>query len=187
MNENNKKSPHDGKGRYITQQRLQNYALWYLQKQFPSKNWLRQKLQQFALRKKPSGQSMKDITPWIDEVLLTLEKENIINDDRLAKNLASQWQTRLIPFRKIAIKLHSKGFEKKTIDEVKTTLDKNGMLEDEESLAKHYAMQKKLGVFATKKITGDKHTTQKNYQKDLAKMARAGFSYHAAQKALQDK
>lgn len=182
----------------ITPARLQNYALWYLQKQFPSKNWLRKKLVQFSSQKKPTDQAMQDILPMVDNLLGLLEKENIIDDKRLAASLARQWQERLMPFRKIESKLMAKGFERETIENIKNQLENNNQLADEETMARDYAARKKLGAWRMAHEESHEENNednngneskqtkaQKNYQKDLAKMARAGFSYNAAQKALK--
>ncbi|MDI9313982.1 MAG: RecX family transcriptional regulator [Hydrotalea sp.] len=199
-----KSKPDAAPARPITPARLQNYALWYLQKQFPSKNWLRQKLIQFAARKKPTSQSQQEILPLVETLLAALERENIINDQRLAESLTRQWAVRLLPWRKIEMKLTAKGFGRDTISAIKETIDNDTTMDrnptDEESLARDYAQRKKLGAFRP----GANHTELSNaddamddaepvapdaarklYQKDLAKMARAGFSYGAATRALK--
>ncbi len=141
---------------------------------------------------------MQDILPMVDSLLGLLEKENIIDDKRLVASLARQWQERLMPFRKIESKLMAKGFERETIEDIKNQLENNNQLADEETMARDYAARKKLGAWrvAKEESNEDAHEendgnesnqtrAQKNYQKDLAKMARAGFSYNAAQKALK--
>ena len=143
---------------------------------------------QFATRKKPTSQSMQDIVPMVDVLLVALEKENIINDQRLGESLARQWSTRLMPWRKIEMKLTAKGFSRDTIAAIKDNADSTDSMADEDTLARDYAARKKLGVFrpaATEQDAPDSTAAQKKYQKDLAKMARAGFSYGAAQRALK--
>ena len=151
---------------------------------------------QFATRKKPTSQTLQEILPLVETLLTTLEKENIINDQRLAETLARQWMVRLLPWRKIEMKLTVKGFDRTTIAAMKESIEGDDTMQDEETLARDYARRKKLGVFRQARGNHDAPDARgdsvdhsladrKQHQKDLAKMARAGFSYGAAQQALK--
>lgn len=197
----------------IDRTRLQKYALWYLQKQFPSKNWLRQKMQQFAERHRPSEQPLHDIIPLIDSVIAQLEQENIINDQRLAESLNQQWRTRGLARRKITSKLYQKGFARTLVEQISRaneSAEENDETHGEEALARAFAIRRKLGPYRHRPTDntdadtpdqennndadGDEQAEEnrgratmasKIMQKDLAKLARAGFAYDVAKKILK--
>ena len=153
---------------------LKKYALTYLSKYDSTKKNLERILKNKVTRMKNLETNEKNnLYIIINQILDNLESNKIIND----KNFAN---TKIISlFRQgrseffIKKTLLKKGVDKKIINLLLEDFEKNNSNWEIES-GKKFAKKNKLGKY------GD----IKNKEKDLAKMARAGFNYQITLKVL---
>lgn len=153
----------------ITYQSLYNAALFYLQRYEASAQMVRRVLQRKIMRLPPEEEK-KDYTPWIQQVLEALKNLNYINDRRYAENQGRLMALSGKSARFIEQKLIQQGVDKEIIQKVLELSDEMGT---EEERAFAFVHKKHLVL------------TRENYQKNLAKLARAGFSYEVASHVLQ--
>ena len=147
----------------ITPQRLKNIALYYLERFDASSEKLRSVLMRRVQKAVFSGDEVPlDTEQWIDEIVDEMKRLNYVNDQRYAENKIRQYLKAGKSNRYIILKLSEAGIDP---EEVRSFLPN-----DELEQAQIFARKKHLG---------------KDFQKDLAKLARAGFSYDIAQKVLK--
>jgi regulatory protein len=112
----------------------------------------------------------QDIAPFKAFIKTQLVPEFIragfLNDALYAKALADSYRRKGLPQRTIAMKLKMKGVEAPDAPEG----------HDDLNAAYIYAKRKRLGPFATR---------ERDSQKDLAALARAGFSYDVCKQVIQ--
>ncbi len=114
---------------------------------------------------------------WIDELVERYLGSGVLNDTRFAKNLASQLTTRGKSSRMISQKLAMRGVPSDVAQELMTTRrqdEPNAELD----AARAFAKKRKLGWHR------DPEKRAEFRQKDLAALARQGFSFDTAKKAL---
>ncbi len=148
----------------LTEKRLEHIALFYLEKFDASSEKLRLVLIRRIKKHQMQGIPVNENAfQWIENVIQKCQKLGYIDDERYAENAIRRLSTGGKSTRFIQQKLTAEG-----IDE--SILKKYLLPENELERAQTFARKKHLG---------------KDYQKDLAKLARAGFSYEIAQKVLQ--
>ena len=152
--------------------KLKKYAINYLSKYSSSKSnlerILRNKIRKTNIEKKEKFTLYSSIS----EIIKKLEKNNFIND----YNYATSKVNTLISNGKSKIFIKNYLF-KKEIDE-KLSADIFTELDEEDS---NWEI-KSARIFARKKNI----KKNKNNEKNLSKMARAGFSYEIAKKILEE-
>ena len=144
---------------------LKKYAIRYLSKYSSSKGNLerviKNKIRRLDLEKKEKF----FLYNAIDKILIELESKNFINDNSYCEskiiNLSNQGKSRIY----IINYLIQKKIEKKIIDEVFNFFDAKNP-EWEINSAKIFVRKKNINT-----------NESNNKQKDLSKMARAGFDY----------
>ena len=161
--------------RKITQQRLENIALFYLERYESSQARLKQVLLRRVARARKEGADLPDDVPvWINEVCAKMVRLGYINDTRYAENAWRTYSAAGKSVRWIVGKLKQAGIAE---DIIAQCMDDDRSVLDAQAAALLVA-KKKLGKYRPQ-------DQQKAYaQKDLARLARAGFSYEIAQKAL---
>ena len=153
---------------------LKKYAYNYLSKYDSSKKNLEWKLRNKITRMKDLDSSEKNqLYKNINNIISDFVAKKIINDENYAntkiKTLYQQSKSELF----IKQKLFKKGIDKKIINILLEDFEKNNP-DWEINSAKKFAIKKKLGTYGN----------IKNKEKDISKMARAGFSYSVTLKAL---
>ena len=152
---------------------LKKYAFSYLSKYNTSKKnidrILRNKVRRMNLKKKDKFILYSSIA----SILSDLENNKLIDDKNFTQSkihsLSLQGKSKI----SIISYFVQKGIEKNLIEETFKSLElKNPDWETES--AKIFARKKRLGV-----------KNSANFEKDLAKMARAGFSYNLSKKILE--
>jgi regulatory protein len=114
---------------------------------------------------------------WIAELVERYLGSGVLNDARFAKNLASQLTTRGKSSRMISQKLAMRGVPSEVAQELMTTRrqdEPNAELD----AARAFARKRRLGPHR------DPEKRAEFRQKDLAALARQGFSFDTAKKAL---
>ena len=152
----------------ITPQRLKNIALYYLKRYETSVANLRQVLQKrvndYAYQNKEFDKHQA--YAWIEEIIADFSRFNYVNDERFAELKIKDYQTMGKSVRYIKNKLKEKGIDEEIV---------NNLLEEQEydelEAALKFAKKKRIGRFRL----ADKQAEYK--QKDMAALARAGFSY----------
>lgn len=146
----------------LTEKRLENIALFYLERFETSTEKLRQVLNRRAKRQKMLGIPLNpDIDQWIENVIKKMEKQGFVNNARYTENTVRRMSNQGKSLRLIGQKLKAEGIDPNIIQEQMDVYD---------DLANAKIFVKK------------KHLTQN--EKDLAKLARAGFDYETAKRAL---
>ena len=153
-------------------EKLLKYAIYYLSKYSSSKKnleyILKKKIRRISDEKKIRFQLYKEIKIIIDK----LEQLKLINDKIYAESKINALLNQVKSKNYIKQYLIRKGVSSEVIDEqISLFYEKNQNLEKENALK-----------FAKKRnLINDK----KDYEKKLAKMARAGFSYEISKEILK--
>ena len=155
----------------MDEKKLLKYAVDYLSKYDSSKNNLVNVLKRKILRLNVTNFEKKKLIDIIESIILKLEKNKFIDDDRYSS-------IKILSLSKLG---KSKNFIsnyliKKGID--KTQIQKNLNLMENNNNDWEMDSAK---IFVKKKRLLEKNET---YEKKLAKMARAGFSYDICKKIL---
>ena len=152
---------------------LKKYAISYLSKYNTSKKNLNRILHNKVRRMKLNKKDKYTLYSSIASIITDLEINKLIDDKNFTHSkiysLSLQGKSKI----SIISYLMQKGIEKNLIEESFENLElKNPNWETES--AKIFARKKRLGI---------KYSN--NFEKDLAKMARAGFKYNICKKILE--
>ena len=157
---------------------LEGAALRYLERFDCSVERLRKVLTERIRKASRAGAAGAEAAPPIVEELLTrYQASGLINDQRFAKNFADRARDRGTSRRMIEQKLRARGISADVVEQL-LPRGESGQSELEAALA--FARRRRLGPHR-KPETRDEFR-----RKDLMAMARAGFSYETAQRALGD-
>ena len=162
----------------ITEQRLYNITLFYLERFDASSLKIKQMLERRIYKEKQKGAFIpNDTDKIIQSVIQRMQSLGYINDERYTQNQVRNLAQAGKSKKQILNKLKQSGISDKLILETLTAFEEDNESSDltraEKWLKKH-----KKGQFRTK-------NTSEFYKKDLAALARAGFSYETAVTALK--
>lgn len=177
MPENNENSSFRPKRlRKMTKNRLQNIALYYLERFDSSVSNLRQVLKKrvWDYARQTPDFDVNEAQNWIDEIVRRCEELGYINDNRYAEFKVDNYLAAGKPERYIRQKMQQKGIDEAIIDSVLQNKDF-----DEEEMAMRFAAKKKIGPYQE-----DEEKRIQCRQKDLAALVRAGFGYEIAKKII---
>ncbi|MFL2659421.1 MAG: regulatory protein RecX [Alphaproteobacteria bacterium] len=165
------------KAKKITLKRLENISFHYLNRFGGTEKSLRDILNKRIKKSMQHNteQNIEQINEWVNEVVKKCKNYNYINDLNFAMTKARLFYNKGNSFKMIVAKLAQKGICEEYI---KIALDELGINSDLSS-AIYYAKKRKLGVYSLK-FDGNVD------KKDLAKMARRGFSYDISKQALTE-
>lgn len=166
--------------RIITKKRLYNKALSYLTRYESTTTKLSNVLYRAVNRAKFEGQEISpDVSSWIKEIVLEMEKLGYINDKRYGENIQRRLRSEGKSLRLIGGKLKKAGLDEELITYIQ---EETSLSSDELDLeaAKILVRKKKIGFLRPEKLRPE------FYKKDLATLGRAGFSFEIAKKALYD-
>tara|TARA_Y100000741_G_C18243107_1_gene554407 strand:+ start:1366 stop:1836 length:471 start_codon:yes stop_codon:yes gene_type:complete len=155
----------------VNQKKLLKYAIDYLSKYDSSKKNLIEVIKRKIFRLNISGIEKSKLINEIENIILKLEKNDLINDKRYIfskiSSLSRLGKSKIFIFNYLI----KKGIKNTEIEEsLEVFLENNDNWEL--NSAKLYAKKKRL-------LQSDEA-----YEKKLAKMARAGFSYDICKKIL---
>ncbi len=155
----------------MDEKKLLKYAVDYLSKYDSSKNNLVNVLKRKILRLNITNFEKKKLIDIIESIILKLEKNKFIDDDRYSAtkilSLSNSGKSKNFIFNYLI----KKGVSKSQIQN-----NLNLMKQDNENWELESAR-----IFTKKKKLLEKN---ESYEKKLAKMARAGFSYDICKKIL---
>ena len=148
----------------ITPQRLKNIALYYLDRFDACGEKLKSVLMRRIQKAVLAGDEVSpEATEWVDEIVRDMKRLGYVNDQRFCENKVRLYLQAGKSNRYIMGKLCEAGLDSDMI--------RSYLPDDELTQARIFVQKKHLG---------------KDFQKDLAKLARAGFSYDIAQKVLKE-
>ncbi len=160
----------------VTRVGLEGAALRYLERFDCSVARLRKVLMERVGKAARAGVEEAAAAPAIVEQLLERYlSSGLINDQRFAKNFADRARERGTSRRMIEQKLRARGISSDVVQEL---LPRNESAQGELEAAQAFARRRRLGPHR-------KAETREEYKrKDLMAMARAGFSFDVASRAL---
>ena len=148
----------------ITQERLKNIALYYLERYEASSDKLRTVLKRRVMKAKLEGSVPPESREWIENVIRQMQHLGYLDDKRYAENTV----------RRLSEAGRSPSF-------IRTKLRLSGINEDciEATLSETDELTQARLMVRKKRLGGD-------FNKDLARLARAGFSYETARQVLEE-
>ena len=163
----------------VTQKRLMNIALFYLGKYESSSENLRQVLQRRLARAEMKGAEIPlQAQAWIDAVIEEVKRLGYVDDKRFACSITEKYRKSGKSSKFIRQKLIQAGISSEMQQEALTVDDAADEKDSELQAALRLVRKKKLGAFRPQE------ERQRCRKKDLAVLARAGFSYQTAVEAL---
>ncbi|PTL76646.1 regulatory protein RecX [Vitiosangium sp. GDMCC 1.1324] len=165
------------KPRKVSPRSLENAALHYLKRYAATVSQLKRVLMRRVDRSlRIHGGERAEALGWVDALADKLIRNGLINDQAYAEMKAHSLRASGRSARVIAQKLRMKGV---SADVVEQKLARVTTELSEDMAARIWARKKRLGPFRR-----DANTRQENRQKDLAALARAGFSFSTAKKII---
>jgi regulatory protein len=165
----------------ITLKRLENIALHYLSRYESSSENLRKILKRRVYKaSKHHETNTNQANEWIEQIIDKMQRLEYINDDRYALNQLRRLWEKGASKRKMQAHLAQKGIPLEKITDILQNFMDSLDIDDNFELiaAKKHAKRKKIGIYRQKNQREDYRN------KDLAAMARAGFSYEIAKKII---
>ncbi len=165
--------------RKLSPRYLENAALHYLKRYAATVSQLKRVLVRKVDRSiRFHGGDRAEALGWVDALVDKLLRNGLINDKAYAEQKAQSLRASGRSARVIAQKLRMKGVAP---DVVEQKLAEATAEVSEDAAARIWARKKRLGPFRR-----DAQTRQENRQRDLAALARAGFSFSTAKKIIDE-
>lgn len=169
--------------RKVTAQHLENVALHYLGRFSASSTHLRQVLMRRVDRAaRAHGSDPAEARPWVDALIERFCRSGLLDDAAYAAGKAKSLRRRGTSRAVIGQTLRAKGVSGDQVQTTLSTLDEasgSDGVDGERIAAARLAQRKRLGPFraeATRAALRDR---------DLAALARAGFSYQIARQTVE--
>ncbi len=158
----------------ITETYLTNSGKFYLER-FPASTEQFRQVMTRKIRKSCKAhpeQSPEACFVHLETVITKFQSLGFLNDEGYATGLSRSLKNRGWPRNRIIMRLKEKGIAAELIEAAVPPADPGDNLQD----AVIWMKRKKLGAFATK---------EREFEKSLASLARAGFDYHSASRVLK--
>ena len=165
----------DSKVKKISQTRLRNVALWYLDRFGGTRARVRHALKRRIRQAEEVHGPSPEAKSWMDSITDELERLGLINDAEFAASRVQRGLRMHKSRRAIAHDLKQAGVEKHVADSAIREVFTNDSELDLRSAAA-YVERKRIGHL--------RENPSQYYDKDLARMARRGFSYDISRRAL---
>ena len=165
------------RAKLLDRQSIEDKALRYLDTYDASESRLRRVLSDFVKRR--ARELGVDPSPHLQTVNETLERyqhNGLLDDRRYAMTMARSLVERGASRQAIRTKLYSRGIMSDVIDDV--IKDLNTLGGSELAAAQAFVRKRKLGNYRTDS------ERRVNYRRDLGVLARAGFDFDTAKRAL---
>lgn len=158
----------------ITHQRLYNITLYYLSRFDSCSAKVRDMLKRRIVKDVQAGADLPvEVNEWIETIIKRVQELGYLDDRRYVQNQVRSMSSAGKSAKFIKMKLMQNGVDSDLIDEALNDNDT-----DDLTRAKQLVKRKKIGWLRSEDIRAD------FYKKDLATLARAGFSYETARYAL---
>lgn len=165
----------------ITAKYLYNSGLAYLQR-FPAstahfKTVMRRKIDKSCYYHKE--QDPQECLKLLDETAHKFQELGLLDDSAYLKGMITSYRRRGLPTQQILLRLRQKGYKPDTIQNALQTHDLDAYQSEngDYAAALIFARKKRLGPFDLNQ--------SKVFEKSIAAMARAGYSFHVAEKILR--
>lgn len=154
---------------------LERVALWYLERWFTTRAHLRRRLVERIDRGiAVHGGDREAILEQLEAILDRLESQRILDDRAYVQGRVRTLALRGDSERSIRAKLRLKGASNELVTEALAACEDAG----DRLAACRYVRRRRLGPFRSREARDD------DARKDLARLARAGFSYQVAREVL---
>ena len=170
------------KPRKITPDYLHNAGLYYLERFSSSvanfKRVMKRKIDRSCQFHETETGPAYEMLDAVTEKFVTL---GLLNDEIYSRSKTTSLRRKGGSRRKIQLKLREKGLDGDTIDQSLAQVDAEALSNGEDpelNAAMAYIKRRRIGPFRRKQ-------DEKAADKDLASLARAGYSYDIAKKALE--
>lgn len=158
----------------ITPEYLKNSSLYYLSRfTTSSENLKRVLMRKVARSANHHGTDPKEGQLLIQEMITNYLRSGLLDDDAYAKAQATNLHNKGNSSRNIRSKLRQKGLESEVIELAVSAL-RNNYENPERVAAIRFAQRRRLGPFQKKELNDEIR------KKQMATLARAGFSYKIA-------
>ena len=165
--------------RKITAKSLENAALYYLRRySSSSENFRRVMTRRVNRSVQYHNTNTAEGLQIIDRLIEKFTKIGLLNDLRFAEASTANFRRLGLSERMIRAKLVQKGLSSAVINQCFQLLKSNN-LDSELTASIIFSRRRRIGAFR-----GSKNKRQKFYDQDMARLARAGFSYYIAQKVI---
>ena len=163
-----------------TPERLANIALHHLERYASSAQNLRQVLERrvFKAARHYEDLDMEQVHGWIDTLIARYIASGLLDDRAYAETRARSLVARGNSQRQIRMKLMTKGLAADAIDSALVALEQEHA-DPEFAAAIKLARRRRLGPYADPTKRAERH------DKDLATLARSGFSYELARRVIE--
>lgn len=166
--------------RKVSKSHLENVALHYLDRFSSSSENLRNVL----LRRVRRSAYHHDTDPeegslWVDEIIARFLDTGLLDDKAYADGRARSLHARGNSRKSILMKLRAKGIETDLIDDVLSAIGGEENEDVDMAAARRFAKRRRLGPYR------DPSQREERREKDLAALARAGFSYDVARRTIE--
>lgn len=167
--------PESKNARPLTVKRLTNIALYYLGRYESSVEQLRKILLRRVLKERMKGADIPaDIDAAVDSIVTKAVADGYVDDRRFAEGVVRRCQSAGKSRRYLIGKLKTAGIDSDLILELTAELTDSDL-----EAARRFVQKKKIGC--CRPLEKQKEC----FKKDLAAMARAGFSFEVAKQALE--
>lgn len=177
--------------RKISSRYLENAALYYLQRYATSVENLRRVLTRKVNKSCAFHETPPEpFYPEIEALLQRYIATGLLNDKTYAEGRVSSLRRQGRSRQAIAAKLQVKGLARDDIDaaletvDTETEADNDAGHDAEFTAALKLAKKRKIGPYRTKPLPDDRLLQRKQQQREMAVLARGGFSFDIAQRAL---
>lgn len=160
----------------VTEAKLLEVALAYLNRVPASKQALVRKLESW-IRTRGEPADPEPARPLIAALIERYERSRILDDERLAKNVAESLRARGASARGIAHRLAQRGLDSTSITHA-LSVEGQSASEADLTAARQLVRRRRLGPFRPEPERAAKRS------RDLAALARAGFDFDTARRAL---
>lgn len=165
--------------RKLSAQSLENAALHHVGRYATTVTQLRRVLVRKVDRSlRVHGGDRAEALAWVEALLERFVRSRLVDDHAYAETKARSLRASGRSGRAIALKLRTKGVAAAVVTQ--TLADATAEVSEEEA-ARIWARKKRLGPFRR-----DLGTRKDNRQRDLASLARAGFSFQVARRIVDE-
>ncbi len=179
------KRPQRRAPRKVTRAYLENVALWYLGRFAATARSLEQVLMRRVWRSaRHHGTDPAEGKALVAAIITRYREAGLIDDAAFARARAATLHGRGLPLRAIAQKLRQKGLSQSDIDAAVTALAEDAEADAgntralDRAAARAYARRRRLGPWRAATRRAEMR------ERDLAALARAGFSYGTAREVI---
>jgi len=163
----------------LTKAYLERAALHYLERYASSVDGLRRVLlRRLDKAAREERCDPEEARPWVEEVVARFAAAGLVNDRSFAEGRAASLRRRGESARRIALKLREKGIDGDLIEAVMDEEDGNDAEAAELAAACRFARRRRLGP------ARPAAEREERRDRDLAALARAGFSLDVARRVL---